>query len=81
MFTIIGADGREYGPVTVEQVKAWIAAGRADNKTKARREGSIQWKLLAEFPEFAAVQPADSRHPARAWLPPARWMPRLTPRT
>ena len=42
MFTIIGADGREYGPVAVEQVKAWVAAGRADKKTKARREGSIQ---------------------------------------
>ena len=54
MFTIIGADGREYGPVATEQVKSWIAAGRADYKTKARREGSIQWKPLAEFPEFAA---------------------------
>jgi hypothetical protein len=53
MFTIIGADGREYGPVAVDQIKSWIVAGRADYRTKARREGSIQWMPLAEFPEFA----------------------------
>jgi hypothetical protein len=54
MFTIIGGDGKEYGPVAVEQVKAWIAAGRANGQTKVRREGSTEWKPLAEYPEFAS---------------------------
>ena len=67
MFTIIGADGREYGPVALEQVKSWIAAGRADYKTKARREGSIQWKPLAEFPEFAEGA-AGGQPPAAAGI-------------
>ena len=67
MFTIIGADGREYGPVALEQVKSWIAAGRADYKTKARREGSIQWKPLAEFPEFAEGA-AGGQSPAAAGM-------------
>ena len=70
MFTIIGADGREYGPVAVEQVKSWIAAGRADYKTKARREGSIQWKPLTEFPEFAADS-TGGLPPAIAGMAPA----------
>jgi hypothetical protein len=70
MFTIIGADGREYGPVAVEQVKSWIAAGRADYKTKARREGSIQWKPLTEFPEFAAGS-ISGLPPAAAGMAPA----------
>lgn len=70
MFTIIGVDGREYGPVAVEQVKSWIAAGRADSKTKARREGSIQWKPLAEFPEFAG-DATGGQPPAIAGMAPA----------
>ncbi|OHE78776.1 MAG: hypothetical protein A3G75_08680 [Verrucomicrobia bacterium RIFCSPLOWO2_12_FULL_64_8] len=53
MFTILGADGKAYGPATVEQVKAWIAAGRANLQTRARREGTAEWKTLAEYPEFA----------------------------
>jgi hypothetical protein len=57
MFTIIGADGKEYGPVPVDQVKAWIAAGRADGQTRAKREGTAEWKPLAEYPEFAASPP------------------------
>jgi hypothetical protein len=54
MFTIIGGDGKEYGPVTVEQIKAWIVAGRANGQTKVRREGSTEWKPLAEYAEFAS---------------------------
>jgi hypothetical protein len=39
MFIIIGGDGREYGPATVEQIRAWIAAGRANLETPAKRMG------------------------------------------
>jgi len=55
MFTIIGADGNEYGPVSIEQLKGWIAAGRANGQTKARREGESEWKSLAEYPEFGVT--------------------------
>src|SRR5436190_18394167 len=53
MFKIIGIDGRQYGPVDAEQIKRWIAAGRADSSTKAQAEASTDWKPLSEFPEFA----------------------------
>jgi hypothetical protein len=70
MFTIIGADGREYGPVPVDKVRDWIAAHRADGQTKARREGTTEWKPLAEFPEFAAAlgltPPAEPPPPVSA---------------
>jgi hypothetical protein len=36
MFTIIGGDGVEYGPVSADQVRAWITAGRANLETKAK---------------------------------------------
>ncbi len=52
MYTIIGGDGREYGPVSVEQVRSWIAGGRANLQTKARAEGTEEWKTVADFPEL-----------------------------
>lgn len=52
MFTIIGGDGREYGPVTAEQVRTWIKAGRANLATKARAAGADEWLTLGDFPEF-----------------------------
>ena len=53
MFTIIGGDGREYGPVTAEQIRGWIKAGRANLDTKARAEGATEWQRLSDFAEFA----------------------------
>ena len=38
MFTIIGGDGREYGPATADQVRAWINGGRANLDTRAKPE-------------------------------------------
>jgi TM2 domain-containing membrane protein YozV len=67
MYKIIGADGREYGPVTVEQVHQWLREGRANAQTKVQPEGSTEWKTLAEIPEFAAAAPAISP----PTLPPA----------
>jgi len=57
LFTIIGGDGREYGPVTAEQVRAWMAAGRADEETKAKAAGTDEWKTLGDFPEFSGDEP------------------------
>jgi len=59
MFTIIGGDGKEYGPVTLQQVKNWIADGRANLDTKAKRIGDEEWQKLGDFPEIntpASVQ-------------------------
>ncbi len=55
MYRIIGADGREYGPITADQVREWITEGRANAQTVARAEGAAQWKPLIEYLEFAPV--------------------------
>jgi hypothetical protein len=52
MYKIIGADGREYGPVSAAALRQWIAEGRADAQTRVLAEGSTEWKPLASFPEF-----------------------------
>jgi len=55
MYKVIGADGRQYGPVTAEELKAWVAAGRANGQTMTQAEGSAEWKPLASYPEFSAA--------------------------
>ena len=54
MFIIIGGDGKEYGPVTVEQIRTWIRGGRANLQTKAKALGSDEWRSLADFAEFSS---------------------------
>jgi hypothetical protein len=53
MYKIIGVDGKEYGPVSAERIRQWLAEGRVDNQTKVQTEGALDWKRLAEIPEFA----------------------------
>ncbi len=55
MYKIIGADGREYGPVSTEQLQQWIHEGRANAQTKVQAEGSTEWRTPADFPEFHAL--------------------------
>jgi len=55
MYKIIGADGKEYGPIPAEVLRQWIAEGRADARTRVLAEGTTQWKVLAEAPEFSGL--------------------------
>ncbi|MFZ0827126.1 MAG: DUF4190 domain-containing protein [Verrucomicrobiia bacterium] len=54
MYKIIGADGREYGPVAAGQLQQWISEGRANAQTPALAPGAMEWKPLGALPEFAA---------------------------
>lgn len=68
MFTIIGGDGKEYGPVSVERLREWIKQNRANLNTQARREGGF-YQPLREHPEFAPPPPPPA--PAAAASPTA----------
>jgi hypothetical protein len=52
MYKIIGADQKEYGPITADQIRQWIAEGRVNGQTHACLEGTQEWKPLSMFPEF-----------------------------
>jgi hypothetical protein len=64
MYKIIGADGREYGPISGEVLRQWIAEGRANAQTKVLAEGSVEWKRLEELPEFSVGAPGTAPLPA-----------------
>ena len=65
MYKIIGADQKEYGPVTTEQLRQWLTEGRVNGQTLVKAEGAMEWKPLGGFPEFADVlQVIPSVNPA-----------------
>ena len=75
MFKLLGADQKEYGPVSADQIRQWIAQGRANGQTRAQAAESTDWKPLAEFPEFAdalraAASPAGQPPPTPGSPPP-----------
>jgi GYF domain 2 len=57
MYKIIGADGKEYGPVTAEQLRQWIAEGRANAQSRVLPDGATEWVVLSQLPEFASSFP------------------------
>jgi hypothetical protein len=71
MYRVIGADQREYGPVSGEQLRAWIAQGRVNARTLVQGEGNVGWKPLADFAEFSAAltQAGPPAYPTTS-LPP-----------
>ena len=50
MYRILGADGKEYGPVNSEVLRQWITEGRANAHTKVKPEGGADWQTLASVP-------------------------------
>jgi TM2 domain-containing membrane protein YozV len=52
MYKIIGADGKEYGPVSAEQLRDWITQGRVSPQTSVRPEAGGDWQPLASYPEL-----------------------------
>ena len=53
MYKILGGDQKQYGPVSTDEVRAWIAEGRLNAQSLAWAEGDANWKPLSAFPEFA----------------------------
>ncbi len=50
-YTIIGGDGREYGPVPLEQLRRWVREGRVNSLTQVRVDAGA-WQRLSQLPGF-----------------------------
>jgi hypothetical protein len=64
VYKIIGADGKEYGPISLEVLRQWIAEGRANGETRVLPEGSTDWKTIADLPELKPVVATISAPPS-----------------
>src|SRR4051812_64890 len=76
MYKIVGADGKEYGPVTLEQIQKWIQEGRVNAQTRIQAASAMDWKPLAEIPELSAMLPGRTM-PAGTAAPTA--LPAMPP--
>jgi hypothetical protein len=74
MYRIVGADGKTYGPVGLEQLKQWLAQGRVDSRTPVLVDGASEWTSAGLLPELAATPAATppSIGPARPGAARAR---------
>ena len=76
MYKIIGADQKEYGPISADQLRQWFAEGRVSGQTSVWSDVAAEWKPLAAFPEFADLLVAGpplagpSPYAAQPGLPP-----------
>ena len=53
MYRIIGADGKTYGPVNLQQLRQWLAQGRVESRTPVFVDGAADWSFLGLLPELA----------------------------
>ena len=72
-YVIIGGDLKEYGPISADDLRRWIAEGRATAQSKVKVDGATEWKSLADFPEFFDLLPHSA-------LPPLVAAPAIAPR-
>jgi hypothetical protein len=68
-YKIIGGDGKEYGPVPLEQLQSWVDAGRVGPATQVWRSDVEAWREGSNYGElrFPAVDvtTADEGVPTR----------------
>jgi uncharacterized RDD family membrane protein YckC len=51
-YKIIGGDGREYGPATLDELKSWIRDGRVSGATPIWRSDTGLWSPAAQYVEI-----------------------------
>jgi hypothetical protein len=51
-YTVLGADGAQYGPITLDQLKIWIGEGRITPETKVLRSDTNSWLQAAQYVEL-----------------------------
>jgi hypothetical protein len=52
-YTIIGGDGKQYGPITGDDLRKWISEGRLNAQSLAKADSDAEFRPLATFPELA----------------------------
>jgi len=69
-YYMLGGDGKEYGPVSAEQLRQWAVEGRANAQTQVRATDGVGYTAFGAVPELAA--PLSSFTPSPVVNPPAR---------
>lgn len=62
-YTIVGADGQQYGPNPLTAIQSWITEGRITKETAMLRHDDNVWRTAGDFSELQWVQPPASVAP------------------
>jgi hypothetical protein len=68
-YTIIGSDGQQYGPISLEQVKIWIGERRIGPETKVLRSDTNSWLPASQYGELGLVPEAQPVQAAATPMP------------
>lgn len=52
MYKVHGSDQKVYGPVSIDQLRQWMAEGRVHPSTLIQAEGATSWAPVSSLPEF-----------------------------
>lgn len=70
-YIIIGGDGKEYGPISTDDLRTWISEGRINTQTMAKAESDAEFRPLSTFPELAHLFAAKAPTSTPGVLPSA----------
>jgi hypothetical protein len=63
-YTIIGGDGKQYGPITGDDLRKWISEGRLNAQSLAKADSDAEFRTLATFPELADAFAPQAAEPS-----------------
>lgn len=52
-YKILATDGKEYGPVNLQQLQDWVREGRVSAETQLLRSDLVEWMAASRFAELA----------------------------
>jgi membrane-anchored glycerophosphoryl diester phosphodiesterase (GDPDase) len=76
-YTIIGGDGKQYGPITGDDLRKWISEGRLNAQSLAKADSDAEFRPLSTFPELSdAFAPQAAMPDAPPLAGSADWLER-----
>jgi hypothetical protein len=63
-YTVMGGDGKQYGPVSAEQLRGWVTDGRIGGDTQIWRSDQASWVAAAALPELGIPGVATATIPS-----------------
>lgn len=63
-YKIRGTDGKEYGPVALDQIQGWLREGRVNGETQMTRSDIDYWVPAGQFTELQLTPPPLAPAPA-----------------
>jgi hypothetical protein len=62
-YKVRGADGKEYGPATLQQLSAWLREGRINLQTEIMRSDVDYWAAAGQYSELKSAAPVPPATP------------------